>query len=89
MNNKNLEKILEQITDNINNNNKGYLDLLYIIYNNMTILEGTNTEINKKIINSLNIILQNNKLRLKDINIDYDQELNKFTNKLYSIGDYN
>ena len=55
----------------------------------MTILEGTNTEINKKIINSLNIILQNNKLRLKDINIDYDQELNKFTNKLYSIGDYN
>lgn len=89
MNDKNLEKILEQITDNINNNNKGYLDLLYIIYNNMTILEGTNTEINKKIINSLNIILQNNKLRLKDINIDYDQELNKFTNKLYSIGDYN
>lgn len=89
MNNKNLGKILEQITDNINNNNKGYLDLLYIIYNNMTILEGTNTEINKKIINSLNIILQNNKLRLKDINIDYDQELNKFTNKLYSIGDYN
>ena len=89
MNDKNLGKILEQITDNINNNNKGYLDLLYIIYNNMTILEGTNTEINKKIINSLNIILQNNKLRLKDINIDYDQELNKFTNKLYSIGDYN
>lgn len=89
MSNKNLEKILEQIIDNINNNNKGYLDLLYIIYNNMTILKGTNTEINKKIINSLNIILQNNKLRLKDINIDYDQELNKFTNKLYSIGDYN
>lgn len=89
MSDKNLEKILEQIIDNINNNNKGYLDLLYIIYNNMTILKGTNTEINKKIINSLNIILQNNKLRLKDINIDYDQELNKFTNKLYSIGDYN
>ena len=89
MSDKNLEKILEQIIDNINNNNKGYLDLLYIIYNNMTILKGTNTEINKKIIDSLNIILQNNKLRLKDINIDYDQELNKFTNKLYSIGDYN
>ena len=71
----------------IKKENKGYMDLLFVIYNNMVTLEESNPEVNKKIIYSLANLLQNQDLRLKDLNIDYSKELNKLTNQLYSIGE--
>lgn len=83
----NLDNILKEITNNIIKENKGYMDLLFVIYNNMVTLEEINPEVNKKIIYSLADLLQNQDLRLKDLNIDYSKELNKLTNQLYSIGE--
>lgn len=83
----NLDNILKKITNNIIKENKGYMDLLFVIYNNMVTLEESNPEVNKKIICSLANLLQNQDLRLKDLNIDYSKELNKLTNQLYSIGE--
>lgn len=83
----NLDNILKEITNNIIKENKGYMDLLFVIYNNMVTLEESNLEVNKKIIYSLANLLQNQDLRLKDLNIDYSKELNKLTNQLYSIGE--
>ncbi len=83
----NLDNILKEITNNIIKENKGYMDLLFVIYNNMVTLEEPNPEVNKKIIYTLANLLQNQDLRLKDLNIDYSKELNKLTNQLYSIGE--
>lgn len=83
----NLDNILKKITNNIIKENKGYMDLLFVIYNNMVTLEESNPEVNKKIIYCLANLLQNQDLRLKDLNIDYSKELNKLTNQLYSIGE--
>lgn len=83
----NLDNILKEITNNIIKENKGYMDLLFVIYNNMVTLEESNPEVNKKIIYTLANLLQNQDLRLKDLNIDYSKELNKLTNQLYSIGE--
>lgn len=83
----NLDNILKEITNNIIKENKGYMDLLFVIYNNMITLEEPNPEVNKKIIYTLANLLQNQDLRLKDLNIDYSKELNKLTNQLYSIGE--
>ena len=83
----NLDNVLKEITNNIIKENKGYMDLLFVIYNNMVTLEEPNPEVNKKIIYTLANLLQNQDLRLKDLNIDYSKELNKLTNQLYSIGE--
>lgn len=83
----NLDNVLKEITNNIIKKNKGYMDLLFVIYNNMVTLEEPNPEVNKKIIYTLANLLQNQDLRLKDLNIDYSKELNKLTNQLYSIGE--
>ena len=83
----NLDNILKEIINNIIKENKGYMDLLFVIYNNMVTLEEPNPEVNKKIIYTLANLLQNQDLRLKDLNIDYSKELNKLTNQLYSIGE--
>lgn len=83
----NLDNILKEITNNIIKENKGYMDLLFVIYNNMVTLEEPNPEVNKKIIYTLANLLQNQDLRLKDLNIDYSKELNKLTNQLYFIGE--
>lgn len=83
----NLDNVLKEITNNIIKENKGYMDLLFVIYNNMVTLEEPNSEVNKKIIYTLANLLQNQDLRLKDLNIDYSKELNKLTNQLYSIGE--
>ena len=82
-----LDNVLKEITNNIIKENKGYMDLLFVIYNNMVTLEEPNPEVNKKIIYTLANLLQNQDLRLKDLNIDYSKELNKLTNQLYSIGE--
>lgn len=55
----NLDTILKEITNNIVKENKGYMDLLFVIYNNMVTLEESNPEVNKKIIYSLANLLQN------------------------------
>lgn len=83
----NLDNVLKEITNNIIKENKGHMDLLFVIYNNMVTLEEPNPEVNKKIIYTLANLLQNQDLRLKDLNIDYSKELNKLTNQLYSIGE--
>lgn len=83
----NLDNVLKEITNNIIKENKGYMDLLFVIYNNMVTLEEPNPEVNKKIIYTLANLLQNQDLRLKDLNINYSKELNKLTNQLYSIGE--
>lgn len=83
----NLDNILKKITNNIKEKNKGYMDLLFVIYNNMVTLEEPDPEVNKKIACCLANLLQNQDLRLKDSIINYSEELNKLTNQLYFVGE--
>lgn len=69
---------------NIKENNKGFLDLLYIIYNNMVQLNGTDPEVNQVIIDCLKNILSDESVKRKNAIIDYKQVFDKLSNILYT-----
>lgn len=69
---------------NIKENNKGFLDLLYIIYNNMIQLNGTDPEVNQAIVDYLKNILSDESIRRKNAIIDYKQVFDKLSNILYT-----
>lgn len=69
---------------NIKKNNKGFLDLLYIIYNNMIQLNGADPEVNQIIIDCLKNILSDESIKRKNAIIDYKQVFNKLSNILYT-----
>lgn len=69
---------------NIKENNKGFLDLLYIIYNNMVQLDGADPEVNQIIIDCLKNILSDESVKRKNAIIDYKQVFDRLSNILYT-----
>lgn len=85
--NRTIQKIKNNLTiceKNIKEKNEGFLDLLYIIYNNMVKLDGTNPEVNQAIIDCLTNILSDQSIKRKNAIIDYEKEFNKWSNILYT-----
>lgn len=85
--NRTIQKIknnLDTCEKNIKEKNEGFLDLLYIIYNNMVQLNGTNPEVNQAIVDCLTSILSDQSVKRKNAIIDYEKEFNKWSNILYT-----
>lgn len=69
---------------NILKNNKGFLDLLFIIYNNMVQLNGENQEVNQIIIDCLKNILSDESVKRRNAVVDYKQVFDRLSNILYT-----
>ena len=76
--------IMVDYSTNILKNNKGFLDLLFIIYNNMVQLNGENQEVNQIIIDCLKNILSDESVKRRNAVVDYKQVFDRLSNILYT-----